>query len=73
VLLGGLRVGLKPAEQGIPGREAQQKGVIDMLKEVLSKVRPEAVVGWVVFLVGVVVGPPMWLKLTLLSAARILP
>jgi hypothetical protein len=49
-----------------------------MVKHVFFKVKllhPDAlaIVGWLAFVAGVIVGPPMWLKLTLLSAARVLP
>ena len=49
-----------------------------MVKHVFVKLRsfhPDAlaILGWLAFAAGVTVGQPMWLKLTLLSAARVLP
>ena len=49
-----------------------------MVKYVFFKVKsfhPDslAILGWLAFAAGVTVGQPMWLKLTLLSAARVLP
>jgi hypothetical protein len=32
-----------------------------------------AILGWLALVFGVIVGQPTWLKLTLLSAARVLP
>jgi hypothetical protein len=32
-----------------------------------------AICGWLVFVLGISIGKPMWLKLILLSAARVLP
>jgi hypothetical protein len=49
-----------------------------MVKHVFVKVKSLhldalAIFGWLAFAAGVTVGQPMWLKLTLLSAARVLP
>jgi hypothetical protein len=49
-----------------------------MVKHVFFKVKslhPDAlaILGWLAFAVGATVGLPLWLKLTLLSAARVLP
>ncbi|MGA2607947.1 MAG: hypothetical protein ABSH01_10895 [Terriglobia bacterium] len=49
-----------------------------MVKHVFLKVNSLhldalAIFGWLVFAAGVTIGQPLWLKLTLLSAARVLP
>jgi hypothetical protein len=49
-----------------------------MVKNVFFKVNSLhhdalAILGWLAFVFGVIVGQPMWLKLSLLSAARVLP
>jgi hypothetical protein len=49
-----------------------------MVKHVFFKMKsihPDAlaILGWLAFIACVIVGPPTWLKLILLSAARVLP
>jgi len=72
---------LLTAEQGIPGGKTgspkREKGVAAMGKNVfnrLIKLTPVALamIGWVAFVLGLIV-QPIVLKVMLLSAARVLP
>jgi hypothetical protein len=81
-ILGGFRARRKSAEQETPGSHPQrlnwEKGVTAMAKDVFFKVKslhPDAlaILGWVAFVACVIAGPRTWIKLVLLSIARVLP
>jgi len=79
---GGFRARSHRAEQETPGSQSQKliwgKGVTAVVKHVFFKVHsfhPDAlaILGWLAFVFGALLVQPMWLKLILLSAARVLP
>ena len=81
-ILGGFRARRKSAEQETPGSHSQrpkwEKGVTAMAKNVFFKVKsihPDAltILGWVAFVACVFTGARTWIKLILLSIARVLP
>jgi hypothetical protein len=79
---GGFRARRQCAEQSSPGSQSKkpmrQKGLTVMVKNVFNRISssyPVALVfsGWLLFGLGVIINAPLWFKLTLLSAARVLP